>query len=746
MTDRVTESGTTRITEGGVTRITEDTSSASFTISPTAGHVPGTVSITATGTNTNWGANPFSITSGPGSNLRNYVNLSATSATFDITQDSVSGTPIVIADSDSGTTQNFSAAAVVPDAPTIGTATASTDGSGEFTVTFTPPADTGGASIIDYSVVSDAGGLSATVSGSPATVTGGAAGTAYQFKVRARNSAGSGAYSSLTSAVTATGFCASFDGTGGTYFSRAALDVTKAYPFTVRRSQRADKRYAFGTVYCAWDSERSTGNTNGTRGFLFNHHAYAQADDGTAFSSAIGEEAVIPDPYVEVIVEEFVSATERNVYVEGVLEGTNATSRAIDLSTGTPLTRIGVRVAGTQPFKGEIFDVVFLDGTLADLSAPELETLWAHNDDYSSISIAENWFKLDGDGVDAIGTEDMTASGTVSYIARPSSPSQPTRTQAIYEVFKQNTLPSDSPTVVTGQTSPISSITNLADTEFINIAFTGECGAWDTRGYHFIPTAGAQDHLVIVDNGHALQSQWEDYGHNALVRQLVADGYGVLVMQMPGFSPEDPLYTGSSVLHDDQWAEYTSTENPLERFLGPRAIALNNLAARYSKVSLCGLSGGGWSSVHHGAIDPRVNHATICVRGSIADRRYIGDHDFEQRPKPNGWKVEEFYRLCADTNRRLFLIHHPTDTCCFGQTDNGGKGSYLDATGYDTKFLAPIRSEFPNADVQFCVDTGDQEHSFTQEAIDDFIFPALEASLSGQVPRTAHYFRMRMAA
>jgi hypothetical protein len=95
---------------------------------------------------------------------------------------------------------------VAPGAPTIGTAKA---GNGTADVTWTAPTDNGGGAVTGYKIaaVNSAG----TVVGTPqpaaatatsATITGLTNGTAYTFKVLATNSAGDGAYSGLSNAVT----------------------------------------------------------------------------------------------------------------------------------------------------------------------------------------------------------------------------------------------------------------------------------------------------------------------------------------------------------------------------------------------------------------------------------------------------------------------------------------------------------------------------------------------------------------
>ena len=87
----------------------------------------------------------------------------------------------------------------VPDAPTIGTATA---GGGSASVTFTAPADVGGGAITGYSVVSTPGGVIGTGASSPVTVSGLTAGTAYTFKVWATNAYGPSPLSAASNSAT----------------------------------------------------------------------------------------------------------------------------------------------------------------------------------------------------------------------------------------------------------------------------------------------------------------------------------------------------------------------------------------------------------------------------------------------------------------------------------------------------------------------------------------------------------------
>tara|TARA_R110000868_G_scaffold68352_5_gene202001 strand:+ start:341 stop:1249 length:909 start_codon:yes stop_codon:yes gene_type:complete len=87
----------------------------------------------------------------------------------------------------------------VPNAPTIGTATA---GGGSASVTFTAPSDVGGGAITGYSVVSTPSGIIGTGASSPITVSGLSIGTAYTFKVFATNAYGPSPLSAASNSAT----------------------------------------------------------------------------------------------------------------------------------------------------------------------------------------------------------------------------------------------------------------------------------------------------------------------------------------------------------------------------------------------------------------------------------------------------------------------------------------------------------------------------------------------------------------
>jgi hypothetical protein len=96
-------------------------------------------------------------------------------------------------------TSNSATPSTVPDAPTIGTATA---GNGQASITFTPPGNNGGSAITGYTMTSSPGGFTGTGGSSPIVVTGLNNGTSYTFTCTATNANGTGAASGSSNSVT----------------------------------------------------------------------------------------------------------------------------------------------------------------------------------------------------------------------------------------------------------------------------------------------------------------------------------------------------------------------------------------------------------------------------------------------------------------------------------------------------------------------------------------------------------------
>jgi hypothetical protein len=144
----------------------------------------------------------------------------------------------------------------VPDAPTIGTATA---GLGNVSVAFTP-ATTGGT-VSTFTAISSPGSFTGTSATSPITVTGLAAGTSYSFTVRGTNSTGTGPYSSASNSATALDLPGSYDALSSLTLSTSTSAITFAGIPTgykhlqIRALHRGTVGAGDGTVYFRFNND-----------------------------------------------------------------------------------------------------------------------------------------------------------------------------------------------------------------------------------------------------------------------------------------------------------------------------------------------------------------------------------------------------------------------------------------------------------------------------------------------------------
>ena len=178
-------------------------------VSATAGNAQASVSFTAPASNGGSAITSYTATSSPG----NFTGIlsqagsgtiivtgltNGTAYTFTVKATNAIGSGAASAASNSVTY------AILPGAPTIGTATA---GNAQATVSFTAPASNGGSAITSYTATSSPGNFTGTLNQAASgtiTVTGLTNGTAYSFTVKATNAVGTGAASAASNWVTPT--------------------------------------------------------------------------------------------------------------------------------------------------------------------------------------------------------------------------------------------------------------------------------------------------------------------------------------------------------------------------------------------------------------------------------------------------------------------------------------------------------------------------------------------------------------
>jgi hypothetical protein len=172
-------------------------------VSATAGNTQATITFTAPANNGGSAITGYTVTSSPGSftgtgsaspiTVTGLTN--GTAYTFTVTATNAIGTSVASSASNSVTPST------IPDAPTIGTATA---GNAQAIISFTAPGSNGGSAITGYTVTSSPGGVTGTGTGSPITVTGLTNGTSYTFTVIATNANGNSAASAASNSVVPT--------------------------------------------------------------------------------------------------------------------------------------------------------------------------------------------------------------------------------------------------------------------------------------------------------------------------------------------------------------------------------------------------------------------------------------------------------------------------------------------------------------------------------------------------------------
>jgi outer membrane protein OmpA-like peptidoglycan-associated protein len=237
-----------------------DTATVTMTIGaaliPIISYSPSTISATVgtaistlTPTNSGYAATSWSINSPLPSGLSFNTSTGVISGTSTATSSSSVYTVTATNSSGSATTTitvSSSAIAVVvvntvPNAPTIGTATAT--GSTTATVTYTAPASDGGATITTYTATSSPGSITGSVSQATSgtiSIAGLTSGTTYTFTVIATNSVGNSSPSAASNAITTTsgstsGLTPTFSAvtTASTGFTVTVTNYSSSYTWSV---------------------------------------------------------------------------------------------------------------------------------------------------------------------------------------------------------------------------------------------------------------------------------------------------------------------------------------------------------------------------------------------------------------------------------------------------------------------------------------------------------------------------------
>ena len=242
----------------------------------------------------------------------------------------------------------------VPDAPTIGTATAGAAGSGQATVTYTAAA-TGGA-VTTFTATSTPGSLTGT-GASPITVSGLTIGTAYTFTVKGTNSTATGPESAASNSVTPTEIPQAGYLMGG---------------FTVESSTRRSS-----TQKITFSSD--TVSTIAANLNLARSHGAGFANSGTAGYSAAGVEGGGTNTR-RIDKLNFAADTVSNTVTNMSSGATAATQAAAMANSGTAgYIAGGDKTEGGVSYRTSIDKLTFSNDTISVLGATlsQMQTRWS---------------------------------------------------------------------------------------------------------------------------------------------------------------------------------------------------------------------------------------------------------------------------------------------------------------------------------------------------------------------------------
>jgi dienelactone hydrolase len=188
--------------------------------------------------------------------------------------------------------------------------------------------------------------------------------------------------------------------------------------------------------------------------------------------------------------------------------------------------------------------------------------------------------------------------------------------------------------------------------------------------YHFIPKAPINK-LIIYHQGHR-----GDFIQGIdTIRAFIERGCAVMAVSMPLLGMNNQPVVNLErfgKFHVTKHTHLRLLENPINYFVEPIAVAVNYAEKfEYDRISMIGISGGGWTTTIYAAIDTRIKRS-YPVAGSLPiylrsdSQRDWGD--FEQT-LPDLYNIANYLELYMmgsyGAGRRQVQILNKYDSCCF---------------------------------------------------------------------------------
>lgn len=230
--------------------------------------------------------------------------------------------------------------------------------------------------------------------------------------------------------------------------------------------------------------------------------------------------------------------------------------------------------------------------------------------------------------------------------------------------------------------------------------------------YHFIAKTPVNK-LVIYHQGHR-----GDFVQGIdTIRAFIEKGCDVMAVSMPLLGMNN-----QPVINLDRFGKFHVTrhehlkllKNPISFFVEPIAVAANYADKfNYDRISMIGISGGGWTTTLYAAIDPRIKHS-YPVAGSLPvylrsdSKRDWGDYE---QTLPELYHIANYPELYVmgsyGAGRQQVQILNKYDSCCFA----GIKYRTYEKTVHD------IVAGLGNGHFEVFLDDSHKEHKISDEAL-----------------------------
>ena len=193
----------------------------------------------------------------------------------------------------------------------------------------------------------------------------------------------------------------------------------------------------------------------------------------------------------------------------------------------------------------------------------------------------------------------------------------------------------------------------------------------ESNAYHFM-SHNPKGQIIIFHAGH----DGDFIRYKSIIVKLLREGYDVLAFCMPllGINNQPIVKLRKIgfiklVEHNNMYLLDLREGHPIKYFIEPVISTINYIERnyRYTRVSMIGLSGGGWTTTLCAAIDPRIK-LSFSVAGSLPLHLFPERRDFEQIA-PDMYKkfsyLELYLMASYGEGRKHFQINNQYDPVCF---------------------------------------------------------------------------------